>query len=430
MPGDADKAPVDLSSMEFWALPPAGREQGFAELRATAPVTWHRQPESQLLPESEGSGGYWAIVRYSDVRDVSRDPERFCSGLGVMFEDIPTELLEASQSFLATDDPRHATLRTLVAEGFKPRAVKRTEDGIRADARTIVDDLGERYEGDFVEAVAKRLPMMTIMRMLGVPEQDQEAVLWAVDAAVSWNDPEFLAGRTPLEVVTESMTVMNEIAFRLCAERRERPAEDLITDLVQAEIDGERLTDAEIGAFVILLSVAGNDTTRHTTSHAMRALCDFPEQRALLVDDLEGRMEAAVEEFVRWASPVMTFRRTATHETEISGQPIAAGEKVVMFYPSANRDETVFEHPNELDIGRSPNRHVGFGGGGPHFCMGAPLARMQLRAIFTELLGRFPELAVGEPSYVVGNFVNGIAKLPFVTGPQATPPHDSAQVVA
>ena len=412
-------AAVDLSSMDFWALPPAGREEGFAELRATAPVSWHRQPESQLLPESEGTGGYWAVVRYDDVREVSRDPERFCSGQGVMFEDIPVELLEASQSFLAMDDPRHATLRKLVAEGFKPRAVKRIEDGIRADARTIVDDLGDEFEGDFVEAVAKRLPMMTIMRMLGVPEEDQEAVLWGVDAAVSWNDPEFLEGRTPLEVVGESMRIMNEIAFRLCAERREQPADDLMTDLVQADVDGDRLTDAEIGAFLVLLSVAGNDTTRHTTSHAMRALCDFPDQRARLLEDLDGRIETAVEEFVRWASPVMTFRRTATRDTEIAGQPIAAGEKVVMFYPSANRDLSAFERPNEFDIARDPNRHVGFGGGGPHFCMGASLARMQLKAIFTELLGRFPQLEAGEPTYLVGNFINGVAKMPFATGQPA-----------
>jgi cytochrome P450 len=257
--------------------------------------------------------------------------------------------------------------------------------------------------------------MMTIMRMLGVPEQDRQAVLWGVDAAVSWNDPEFLGDRTPLEVVAESMTIMTGIAFRLCAERRERPEDDLITDLVQAEVDGERLTDAEIGAFLVLLSVAGNDTTRHTTSHAMRALCDFPDQRALLLEDLAGRIDTAVDEFVRWASPVMTFRRTATADTEIAGQPVAAGAKVVMFYPSANRDESAFERPNELDVARSPNRHVGFGGGGPHFCMGASLARVQLSAIFTELLGRFPELEVGEPSYVVGNFVNGVASMPFTT---------------
>jgi cytochrome P450 len=405
---------VDLSSMDFWALTPAEREERFARLRAEAPVTWQRQPESKLLPESEGTGGYWAVVRYDDVREVSRDPERFCSGRGVMFEDIPTEMLEASQSFLAMDDPRHATLRKLVAEGFKPRAVKRIGHGIEADARTIVDELGD--EGDFVEAVSKRLPMMTIMRMLGVPEEDQEDVLWGVDAAVSWNDPDFLGDRTPFEVVAESMSIMTRIAFRLCAERRERPADDLITDLVQADVEGERLTDAEIGAFLVLLSVAGNDTTRHTTSHAMRALCDFPAQRELLLDDLEGRIDDAVEEFVRWASPVMTFRRTATRDTEIAGQPVAAGDKVVMFYPSANRDERAFEDSNVLDVTRSPNRHVGFGGGGPHFCMGAPLARMQLRAIFTELLGRHPGLEVGEPSYVVGNFVNAIATMPFSAG--------------
>jgi cytochrome P450 len=418
--GHPETAPIDLSSMEFWALPPARREEGFAELRAQAPVSWHRQPESQLMPEAEGTGGYWAVVRYDDVREVSRDPERFCSGQGVMFEDIPTELLEASQSFLAMDDPRHATLRKLVAEGFKPKAVKRIEDGIRADAATIVDELVEQFEGDFVEAVAKRLPMMTIMRMLGVPEEDQDDVLWGVDAAVSWNDPEFLAGRAPLEVVGESMAIMTNISNRLCAERREQPEDDLITDLVQAEVDGDRLTDAEIGAFLVLLSVAGNDTTRHTTSHAMRALCDFPEQRETLLEDLDGRIDTAVEEFVRWASPVMTFRRTATCGTEIAGQPIAAGEKVVMFYPSANRDDAAFENANEFDITRDPNRHVGFGGGGPHFCMGASLARMQLKAIFTELLGRLPELEVGEPNYVVGNFVNGIARMPFATAGTAS----------
>jgi cytochrome P450 len=217
------------------------------------------------------------------------------------------------------------------------------------------------------------------------------------------------------------MGIMNDVAFRLCAERRARPADDLITDLVQAEVDGERLTDAEIGAFLVLLSVAGNDTTRHTTSHAMRALGDFPEQRARLLEDLDGRIETAVEEFVRWASPVMTFRRTATRDTEIAGQAIAVGEKVVMFYPSANRDESAFERANDFDVGRDPNRHVGFGGGGPHFCMGASLARMQLKTIFTELLGRFPDLEVGDPAYVVGNFVNGIAKMPFATAASRTP---------
>lgn len=406
--------------MEFWALRPAERARGYAWLREHEPVSWHRQPESRLIPAQEGTGGYWAVVRYEDVRTVSRDPQRFRSGDGVMFEDIPAELLEASQSFLAMDDPRHATLRKLVAEGFKPRQVKRIEAGIREDARRVVDDLGEEAEGDFVELVAKRLPMLTIMRLLGVPEGEREPILEAVDAAVSWNDPEFLAGREPLEVVYESLTVMTETATRLAAERESEPADDLISDLVHAEVDGERLTRAEIAAFFVLLSVAGNDTTRHTTSHAMRALCEFRDQRELLLADLEGRIESAVEEFVRWATPVISFRRTATEDTELGGQRIAAGDKVVMLYSAANRDPGAFVRPDEFNVSREPNRHVGFGGGGPHFCMGAPLARSQLRALFSELLRAFPEIDVGEPTHVVGNFVDAISRMPVSTGARAT----------
>ncbi len=409
---------MDLSAQEFWAQPPEEREAAFAHLRAEAPISWQRQPEGALMPELEGSGGYWAVVRYDDVRTVSRDPETFRSGHGVMFEDIPAEMLEASQSFLALDDPRHRTLRGLVAEGFKPRQVKQIEDGIRADARQIVDEL-ETGTGDFIELVAKRLPLMTIMRMLGVPEEDRERVVHHADAAVSWNDPEYLAGRTPLEVVGEAMAVLHGAAAEIAADRRLNPRADLITALVEAEVDGERLTDFEIAAFFVLLSVAGNDTTRHTTSHAALALTRFGDQREHLLGDLDGRIDLAVDEFVRWASPVMTFRRTAARDTELAGQAIAEGDKVVMFYGSANRDETAFDEPQRFDVTRDPNRHVGFGGGGPHFCMGAAMARAQLRALFSELLTAYPEFEVGEPRYLVGNFVNGIAALPLETGPRA-----------
>ena len=409
---------IDLSSQEFWALPPDEREESFAKLRADAPISWQRQPEGALMPEAEGSGGYWAVVRYDDVRTVSRDPETYRSGQGVMFEDIPEEMLEASQSFLAMDDPRHKTLRGLVAEGFKPREVKRIENGIREDARTIIDELDEG-DADFVEGVAKRLPLMTIMRMLGVPEEDREHLVHHADAAVSWNDPEYLAGRTPLEVVGEAMGVLHGAAAEIAADRRSSPRDDLITALVDAEVDGERLTDFEIAAFFFLLSVAGNDTTRHTTTHAALALTRFPDQRAHLLADIEGRIDLAIEEFVRWASPVMTFRRTAARDTELAGQPIAAGDKVVMFYGSANRDESAFAEPHAFDITRDPNRHVGFGGGGPHFCMGAVMAKAQLRSIFTELLAAYPEFEVGEPRYIAGNFVNGIAALPMGTGARA-----------
>jgi cytochrome P450 len=409
----------DLSGLDFWAQAPAERSAAFARMRAEQPISWHRQPDSAMLPQEEGTGGYWAVLRYEDVRTVSRDPDTFRSGSGVIFEDIPPEILEASQSFLAMDDPRHAKLRKLVSVAFTPRQVKLIEDGIRADAAEIVDRLQD--EGDFVEQVSKRLPLMTIMRMLGVPETDRERLVDAADAMVSVNDPAFMAGREPLAVIGESLFVLHSAAKELLAQRRQAPSGDLLSGLAHAEVDGERLSDDEIAAFFVLLSVAGNDTTRQTTSHAIRALCDFPDQRAALLADLDSGLEAAVEEMIRWATPVMTFRRTATRDTVLCGQPIAAGEKVVMFYSSANRDEEVFTDADRLDLRRDPNRHVGFGGGGPHFCMGAPIARSQLRAIFHALLSSRPGVEVGEPRYLVGNFINAIGEMPARYGPRRDP---------
>jgi cytochrome P450 len=404
----------DLSALDFWARTPAERAAAFAQMRSAEPISWHRQPDAAMIPQEEGTGGYWAVLRYDDVRTVSRDPETFCSARGVLFEDVPPEFLEASQSFLAMDDPRHTKLRKLVSSAFTPRQVKLLEDGITADAAEIVADA--EGDVDFVQAVAKRLPLMTIMRMLGVGEADRERLVDAVDAMVSANDPDFLAGRQPLAVVGEALFTLHTAAKELVAERRTAPREDLMSALAAAEVDGDRLTDEEIAAFFVLLAVAGNDTTRQTTSHAMLALCEFHDQRRALVENLDDGIEGAVEEFIRWATPVMTFRRTATCDTELVGQPIAAGEKVVMFYSSANRDGDIFAEPERLDLRREPNRHVGFGGGGPHFCMGAPIARSQLRAIFRELLRAYPEAEVGQPRYLVGNFINAVAELPVRLG--------------
>lgn len=405
----------DLSGLDFWAQAPAGRCEAFARMRAEQPISWHRQPDASMLPQEEGTGGYWAILRYEDVRTVSREADTFRSGAGVIFEDVPSELLEASQSFLAMDDPRHAKLRKLVSVAFTPRQVRQLEDGIAADAAAIVENLPD--EGDFVQQVAKQLPLMTIMRMLGVPEADRERLVDAADAMVSVNDPEFLAGREPLAVIGEALFLLHTAAKELLVERKRTPRGDLLSGLAHAEVDGERLTDEEIAAFFVLLSVAGNDTTRQTTSHAMRALCEFPDQRRALLADLDGGLDLAVEEFIRWATPVMTFRRTATRDTVLLGQSIAAGEKVVMFYSSANRDEKVFAAPERLELRRDPNRHVGFGGGGPHFCMGAAIARSQLKEIFRALLRTRPEIEVAEPRYLVSNFINAIGELPVHYGP-------------
>jgi cytochrome P450 len=401
----------ELSTMAFWSRPAEEREPLFAALRAREPVSWHEPPEDVLGMEPVEGDGYWAIVRHEDVRRISRDPATFCSGRGVLFGDAPPELLEATQSFLAMDAPRHTKLRGLVSSAFTPRQVKRIEDGIRASARQVVEEAAPTGGGDFVGLVAKRLPLMTISDMVGVPEPDRERIVATADVLVTAQDPKVSAGREPIVVLGEAIWALTQFATELAAHRELHPGDDLMTALVQAEVDGERLTHAEIGAFFVLLAVAGNDTTRHTTSHAMRALTTSPDQRAHLLEDLEGRMPAAVEEFVRWGSAVLTFRRTAMRDVELHGTPVAEGQKVVLFYHSANRDETVFAEPHRFDVTRDPNHHVGFGGGGPHYCLGASLARTQLRALFTELLTLLPDLEVGEPELVPGAFIHGVRSM-------------------
>jgi cytochrome P450 len=403
---------VDLSALAFWEQSPAERERGYAVLREQDPVSRQRPPETAMINDAELLTPYWAVVRYADVRTVSRDSETFCSGQGVMLEAVDETLLEASQSFLAMDAPRHTKVRGLVNAAFTPRQVARIESQIGARAKQIVDELAPLGECDFVERVASRLPMMTISDMIGVPESMRDEVTTTANNLVGWNDPDILAGRPPEELLFEGVTLLTAAALEMADERSQSPTDDLMSALVHTEVDGERLTEAEIGAFFVLLSVAGNDTTRHTTSHALRALTEYPEQRKLLLEDLDGRIATAIEEFVRWASPVMTFRRTATRDTKLGEQQIAAGEKVVMFYHSANRDPEAFDEPERFDVLRHPNHHAGFGGGGPHYCLGASLARTQLRSIIGELLRRLPDIEAGEPEVLVGNFINGIKRMP------------------
>ncbi|KQH79343.1 cytochrome [Mycobacterium gordonae] len=403
---------IDLSSPQFWATTAQERERSFAVLRAERPVSWH-SPVNDTLMDDPGDPGYWAVTRRADIVAVSRNNDVFRSGKGVMFASIPEELLEASQSFLAMDPPRHTKLRKLVSAAFTPRQVRRIEQSIQANAKTIVEELREAGSGaDFVEYCAKELPIRTLSDMVGIPESERQQVAHAADALVSWADPEYLAGREPLQVVFENQVYLHQVAGQLAAERRENPGEDLFSALVNAEVDGDRLSDADVAAFFVLLAVAGNDTTRQTASHALRALTDFPGERAWLQAAFEDRIGTAVEEFVRWATPVMTFRRTAATDFELGGQQIQAGDKVVMFYASGNRDEEAFDEPGRFDLSRSPNPHLGFGGGGVHFCLGAHVARAQLRAIFGELLSQLPDIAAGEPVYVPGNFIHAIRSMP------------------
>lgn len=404
--------PIDLSSRAFWSTPAAERERAFATLRAERPVSWHPPVQDTLIPDPTDPG-YWAVTRHSDIVAVSRANDVFLSGKGVLFDNVPEELLEGNQSFLAMDPPRHTKLRKLASAAFTPRQVRRIEDSIKANAKSIVEELAAAGSGaDFVEHCAKELPVRTLSDMVGIPESERDRVADAADALVSWADPVYLNGRNPLEVLFENQGYLHQLAASLSADRRENPSDDLFSSLANTEIDGDRLTDNEIAAYFVLLCVAGNDTTRQATSHALKALTDFPDQRAWLTADFDNRIGTAVEEFIRWATPVLTFRRTAATDTELAGQQIRAGEKVVMFYQSGNWDEAVFDRPDRLDLSRDPNPHIGFGGGGAHYCLGTHVARAQLRAIIGELLRQLPDIRAGEPAFVPSNFVHAIRAMP------------------
>jgi cytochrome P450 len=395
----------NIGTLAFWHQPMAVRDEVFAKLRADHPLSRHNPPEDVLGVGAEGTSPYWALVRYEDIRHASRHPDIFCSGEGTQFGDAPQELLEATQSFLAMDAPRHTKLRGLVSSAFTPRQVRRIEDGIRANAKQIVAEAAPLGSGDFVDLVAKRLPLVTISDMIGVPDEDRARVVNAADALGTAADPDVNQGRPLLEVMGEAVFTLHQFASALAEERQRAPQDDLMTALVQAEIDGERLTVTEIAAFIVLLSVAGNDTTRHTTSHALHALSRHPGQRAALQQD---------------AALVMTFRRTTTRDVELHGTTVPAGEKVILFYTSGNRDDRAFADPWEFDITRTPNHHLGFGGGGPHYCLGASLARTQLHAIFTELFAQMPDIEAGELDlYEGGSFIHGVKRLPAEWTPAA-----------
>jgi len=405
---------IELSSETFWGKSARERDESFAELRRERPVSWQPPAYGSLMPDPNDPG-YWAVVCHEDVVAVSKAHDVFSSSPdlgGVMFENVPAELLEATQSILAMDEPRHGITRRLMHAAFSPRQLRRTEEQIKLQASSIVSSLLEEGPRDFVEQVSMRLPLWTISGMLGVPEDTRDRMVKAVDDMVGYNDPEYIGDGDPFTCLLGGIATLHDIAQTLIDDRRSSPGDDLVSEMIAAEIDGHKLSDDDIRSYFCLLAIAGNDTTRNTTSHAMKALADNPDQRKLLADNFDRAIPGAIEEFVRWATPVMTFRRTAKVDAVVGGVDVDAGDKVVMFYSSANRDESVFRDPWTFDITRNPNQHVGFGGGGPHFCLGNHVARMQMRALFGELLTRVPDLQVGEPEFVTGHFMHAIKRLP------------------
>jgi methyl-branched lipid omega-hydroxylase len=411
------RADIDLSDTEFWGRPPGERQAAFAVLRAEEHPPFFAEPET---PFAEPGPGYYALVRHADVVEASRNPEVFSSGRGATsIPDLPAEFNEYFGSMINMDDPRHARLRRIVSRAFTPRMIKKFEGDVQRVAATIVDDLLAGGPCDFVEQVAARLPLTIICQLMGIPDSCYDLVLRDTNTILSGMDPDFLS-EDPEEAVGQILGAGAELAdlvTGLATERAGRPGDDLVTALATANIDGEQLTAAELASFFILLVVAGNETTRNAISHSLVLLTDFPGQRELLMADFDGRLGTAVEELVRYSSPVIFMRRTVTQDYRMNGHDYREGDKTVLYYWSANKDETVFADPARLDIIRSPNPHVGFGAAGPHFCLGAHLARREVSVMLRELLTRIPDIhAAGPPDRLLSSFINGIKHLPCTFG--------------
>jgi cytochrome P450 len=413
-----DTIELDIARKAFWAQPPDVRDEVFARIRRENPVFWSGPPESDLLTPEEMVGGFWSLTRYDDIQFASRHPEIFSSQGGITMEDFSPEMTEAAQSFIAMDDPRHAQLRGITMDAFKPGNMRKLEGWIHGHARDLIGEMAGLGSGDFVDLVAEPMPGRIFASFFGLHAEDQQATIRAAQDLLSWNDPDVCAGVEPLEHFVNCVMTLRLTAAELAEERRATPTDDLMTWLVQAEWEGARMDDDEIGAFFVLLAVAANDTSRHASAGAIHLLTRFGDQRQMLLEDLPGRVEGAVEEVVRWVTPVIHMRRTALQDCEIRGQQIKAGEKVVLWYCSGNRDEEHFDDPFRFDIERSPNRHQGFGGGGPHYCLGAALARRALKSILTEVYTRIPDIQAPEPDYLVANFINGIKSLPATWTPE------------
>jgi cytochrome P450 len=375
----------------------------FATLRRDAPVYFN--------PEKDGPG-FYAVTRYADIREVHRHVDVYSSELGgTSLEDLEPDQIEARKSMLDMDPPRHDELRGLIARRFTPRAVQVWADAVRTVTDRVLDTALEQSELDFVAEISSEIPMQVFAEILGVPQSERRHIIDLGDRLLGNQDPEYAVptddSHRLLPFSSPAAKEMFEFGRKMAAARRKAPGDDIVTQLAF-----EPLTQREFDVYFVLLATAGNETTRHTITHGLLALLEHPDQMRRLRDD-PSLYATVADEMLRWATPVHHFRRTTTGETELAGTTIPAGAKVTTWFVSGNRDETVFEEPDRFDVGRSPNKHMAFGPGGIHHCMGAHLARMEIRIAFEELLKRVSEIELaGEPERLRSNFFNGVKRLP------------------
>jgi cytochrome P450 len=392
---------IDLSDHD--AFVGAVPHEAFAALREHDPVHWNPEPEGP---------GFWAVTRYGDIRAVHRDVGTYSSEIGgTSLEDLEPVYIEARKSMLDMDPPRHDELRGLIARRFTPRAVGVWEEQVREVTREVLDRALPMGDFDFVAEIASEIPMQVFAEILGVPQDERRVIIEIGDRLLGNADPEYAVppddAHRHLPFSSPAALEMFEFGRRLAAQRRKDPRNDIITQLAF-----EPLTQQEFDVYFVLLATAGNETTRHTITHGLLGLLEHPEELARLRED-PSLGKSAAEEMLRWATPVHHFRRTAAVDTELAGTEIKAGDKVTTWFVSGNRDETVFEDPYRFDVGRTPNPHMAFGPGGIHHCMGAHLAKMEVRIAFEELLARTDRIELtGPPERLRSNFFNGIKRLP------------------
>ena len=385
----------------------------FRVLRAERPVSFHAEPPDGV--------GFWAITKYADIVSISKDPATFSSWRGgTNIPDYPPDSLDVIRMLMVNmDPPQHTKFRRLTSTGFTPRMIARMEEYIRRATVEIIDNVIEQGECDFVTKIAAELPLVVIADIMGVPQEDRHLVFDWSNRLIGFDDPEF---QTSLEDAQEAAAEMWGYANQLAEGRKGKEGKDLTTVLINAVVDGEQLTEMEFDGFFLLLAVAGNETTRNLISGGMQALIEHPAQRARLLAD-PSLLPTAVEEMLRWVTPVIHFRRTATRDVELRGEQIKEGDKVVLYYTSANRDEDVFPDPQSFDVGRDPNEHLAFGIG-QHSCLGLNLARLEIRVMFEELLRRMPDIEQAGPARRLrSNFINGIKALPvrYTPGKRSAP---------
>jgi len=409
---------INLSDIDgFWARPWSERDEAFKLLRHERPVSWHPDAavEGSAIEFPVGNG-YYALTTYQDVQIASRHPEVFLSGPGAVSTlDLPPEMVEYFSGMISTDDPKHARLRRIVSKAFNPRNVQAVEDSIERLADEVLARAKTSGTGDFITDIAAPFPLEIICQMMGVPASEYDTVLQCSNVILSNGDSDIIPeGTDPVLAFLEAGATLTGIMEELGAYRIDNPIDDITSALVNAEIESEKLTKQELASFFVLLVTAGNETTRTALAHALHAFTTYPEQKQRMIDDFDGLAKTGVDEIVRWASPVTWMRRTLATDYQLSGVDLKAGDKVLLFYNSANRDEKAFLNPDVFDVGRTPNDHYGFGAPGPHFCLGAHLAKREITVMWRELLRRYPAIcATGEPAQLRSSFVNGIKRLPY-----------------